>query len=85
MVLHYSFVCREYQIGVDVHRGRFQYQQTRVVTFVAHYQLENRTQYKLAYLQRHQLQNQVSPVMKHLAQECWHVYPSRAPNKIDCM
>ena len=52
-------VYREYQIGVDVHRGRFQYQQTRVVTFVAHYQLENRTQYKLAYLQRHQLQNEV--------------------------
>ena len=50
---------REYQIGVDVHRGRFQYQQTRVVTFVAHYQLENRTQYKLAYLQRHQLQHEV--------------------------
>ena len=55
----YYVYCREYQIGVDVHRGRFQYQQTRVVTFVAHYQLENRTQYKLAYLQRHQLQNEV--------------------------
>ena len=54
------FFYSEYQIGVDVHRGRFQYQQTRVVTLVAHYQLENRTQYKLAYLQRHQLQNQVS-------------------------
>ena len=52
-------MCREYQIGVDVHCGRFQYHQTRVVTFVAHYQLENRTQYKLAYLQRHQLQNEV--------------------------
>ena len=55
----YFLTCREYQIGVDVHRGRFQYQQTRVVTFVAHYQLENRTQYKLAYLQRHQLQHEV--------------------------
>ena len=50
---------REYQIGVDIRRGRQQYQNTRVVTFVARYQLENRTGYTLAYLQRHQLQDEV--------------------------
>ena len=51
---------REFQIGVEIHRGRGGYQNTRVVTFVARYQLENRTQYHLAYLQRHQLRQQVS-------------------------
>ena len=44
---------------MDIHRGRRQYRNTRVVTFVARYQLENRTQYKLSYLQRHQLQDEV--------------------------
>ena len=29
------------------------------VTFVARYQLQNMTQYRLAYLQRHQLHNEV--------------------------
>ena len=56
LLLTYS----EYQIGVDIRRGRSQYQGTRVVTLVAHYQLENRTPYKIAYLQRHQLQEEVS-------------------------
>lgn len=51
---------REFQIGVDIRRGRRQYQHTRVATFVARYQLKNRTQYTLAYLQRHQLQDEVS-------------------------
>ncbi len=50
---------REYQVGVDIQRGRSQYHGTRVVTMVARYQLENKTQYKIAYLQRHQLEEQV--------------------------
>ncbi len=52
--------CREFQIGVDIQRGRGRYRSTRIVTFVAHYQLENRTHYKLAFLQRHQLKEEVS-------------------------
>ena len=46
---------REYQIGMEIHRGTHQYNDTRVVTFVARFQLENRTAFKLAYLQRHVL------------------------------
>ncbi len=54
---------REYQIGVDIQRGRSQYTGTRVVTMVARYQLENKTQYKIAYLQQHQLEDQVCKSM----------------------
>ena len=53
------YICREFQIGVDISRGRGRYRDTNIVTFVAHYQLENRTQYKLAFLQRHQLKEEV--------------------------
>lgn len=54
-----SVVHREYQIGVDICRGQDQYKSTRIVTFVAYYQLENKTPYKLAYLQRHLLADEV--------------------------
>ena len=46
---------REYQIGMEIHRGSHQYNETRVVTFVARFQIENRTSFKLGYLQRHVL------------------------------
>ena len=55
----YNYVHREFQIGVDIQRGKGRYRFTKVVTMVAHYQLVNRTQYKLAYLQRHQLAEEV--------------------------
>ncbi len=42
-------------MGVDIRRGSGKYRFTKIVTFVAHYQLVNSTRYKLAYLQRHQL------------------------------
>jgi len=58
----YFFACREYQIGVEVKRGRGQLRNTRVVRFVTRYQLENTTQYKIAYVQRHQLKEEVSPL-----------------------
>ena len=46
---------REYQIGMEIHRGSDQYRTTRVVTFVARFQLENGTSFKLTYVQRHLL------------------------------
>lgn len=49
----------EYQIGVEVKRGRGKLSNSRIVTFVTRYQLENTTQYKIAYLQRHQLKEEV--------------------------
>ena len=42
---------------MEIHRGTHQYNETRVVTFVARFQLENRTAFKLAYVQRHALTN----------------------------
>lgn len=53
-------LCREFQVGVDIQWGSGKYRFTKIVTFVAHYQLVNRTRYKLAYLQRHQLVEEVS-------------------------
>lgn len=44
---------REYQLGMEIHNGSQQYHDTKVVTFVARFQLENRTPFKLSYLQRH--------------------------------
>ena len=38
---------------MEIHNGSQQYHNTKVVTFVARFQLENRTPFKLAYLQRH--------------------------------
>ncbi len=45
---------------MEIDRGALQYNETRVVTFVARFQLENRTGFKLAYLQRHLLNDKTS-------------------------
>ena len=47
---------------MDIRRGTGKYRLVKIVTFVAHYQLVNRTRYKLAYLQRHQLIEEVSSI-----------------------
>ena len=44
-------------------RGGGKLSNSRIVTFVTRYQLENTTQYKIAYLQRHQLKDEVSPAV----------------------
>ncbi|XP_019858653.1 PREDICTED: vacuolar protein sorting-associated protein 13D-like [Amphimedon queenslandica] len=44
---------KEYQIGMEVKKGTGVYKPTKVVTFVARFQLENRTTFNLKYLQRH--------------------------------
>lgn len=44
---------------MDIQRGKRQYQGTRVATLVARYQIENKTQYKIGYVQRHQLMDKV--------------------------
>lgn len=38
---------------MEVQQGRDKYHQTRLVTFVARFQLENKTSFKLGYRQRH--------------------------------
>lgn len=40
---------------MEIQKGSGRYQVTRLVTFVARFQLENKTSFKLAYLQRHLL------------------------------
>ena len=45
----------EFQIGVEIQKGTQLYTNTRVVTFVARFHLENRTPFRLAYLQHYQL------------------------------
>ncbi|CAH1239855.1 VPS13D [Branchiostoma lanceolatum] len=42
-----------YNIGVDIRRGRGRYHATRIVTFAPRYILDNRTEHKLAFAQRH--------------------------------
>lgn len=51
---------REYQIGMEVRKGSGAYKVTNVVTFVARFQLENRTTFNLMYLQRHLVSLQTS-------------------------
>ena len=53
-------VCREYQIGMEIQRESSDHYLSRVVTFVARFQIENRTPFKIGYLQRHQLNKKVS-------------------------
>ena len=54
IVLYCDIYCyREYQIGMQIRRGQGKHQVTKLVTFVARFQLENKTPFKLAYLQRH--------------------------------
>lgn len=38
---------------MEIKKGSGRHQVTRLVAFVARFQLENRTSFKLAYLQRH--------------------------------
>ncbi|XP_078616141.1 intermembrane lipid transfer protein VPS13D-like isoform X3 [Branchiostoma floridae x Branchiostoma japonicum] len=42
-----------YNIGIDIRRGRGRYHATRIVTFAPRYILDNRTEHKLAFAQRH--------------------------------
>ena len=53
------FVCRVYDIGIDVRFGQGRYRDTRIVTLGTRYQLENRTQHTLAFSQRHFVREQV--------------------------
>ncbi len=48
-----GFSCRVYDIGIDVRFGQGRYRDTRIVTFAARYQLENRTQHTLVLSQSH--------------------------------
>ena len=51
---------REYQIGMEIQRGSRDHYLSRVVTFVARFQIENRTPFRIGYLQCHQLNGKVS-------------------------
>ncbi|XP_030843346.1 vacuolar protein sorting-associated protein 13D-like [Strongylocentrotus purpuratus] len=42
-----------YNIGIDVRPGRGRYHETKIVTFVPRFQLENRSSHHLAFAQRH--------------------------------
>ena len=49
-----------YNIGIEVRQGRGRYCDTNIITFTPRYQLDNRSQYKLAFAQRHLVSGQVS-------------------------